>query len=212
MSDDPAVEVIDDDAVDVAATTAAYEAAPDHFVEKFGRRALADRFGDAFLERVPDAAGRARVLDVGCGPGSDVVAFAERGLAVVGVDLSESLLRAGVEAAPTAGFVRGDMRRLPVADAAFDGLWSSASLLHLARSEAPAAIAEFARVLDDDGALFVSVMAREPRDVDAVETEDGRRFAFWRKPALRERLADAGFEVTWDSGQTEWHAVVAVRD
>ena len=53
------------------------------------------------------------------------------------------------------------MRTLPFADGAFDGLWSSASLLHLAREDVPATLEEFGRVLVPDGALFVSVLARE---------------------------------------------------
>lgn len=212
MSDDPAPEAIDDDAVDVAATTAAYEDAPARYVEKFRERALADRFGEQFVDHLPGSPSGLRVLDVGCGPGADAAVFADREFETVGLDLSESLVRAANDEVAAAGFVRGDMRTLPFGTGAFEGLWSSASFLHLARADAPGALAEFARVLGEDGTLFLSVMAREMNDVDAVETADGRQFTFWRKPELVSALDAAGFEVVWDSGQSDWHALVAVRE
>ena len=197
---------------------AAYESAPQHYVEKFRERALADPFGDELLDRLPQSDGPPRVLDVGCGPGADAAVFAEAtaphggDLDVVGLDVSESLLRAAADHAPRARFVRGDMRSLPFERDSVEGLWSAAALLHLARDDAPGTLAEFARVLVPDGALFLSVMAREVNDIDAVETEDGRRFTFWRKDALVAHLTDVGFEVAWDSDQTDWHALVAVRE
>jgi SAM-dependent methyltransferase len=204
-----------EDAEFVQATTAAYEADSAHYVEKLSRRAVADEFGGVFVEWLPVGAGDGvapRVLDVGCGPGADVAAYAERGFDVVGVDISERLLRAACDDVPDARFARGDMRALPFGDTAFDGLWSAASFLHLARADAPDTLGEFGRVLADDGVLFLSVLAAEPHDADAVETEDGRRFTLWSKPRLESHLADAGFEVVWDGQQTDWHAVVAVRE
>lgn len=212
MGDDPRVEAIDDALVDVEATVAAYEDAPAHYVEKFRRRATADRFGEEFLARLPDPPARPRVLDVGCGPGPDAAVFVDRGVDVVGLDRSEGLLRAAAADVPDAGYARGDMRRLPVADGAVDGVWSSASLLHLARSDVPRTLEEFARVLGDGGVLFVSVMAREANQVDAVESADGRQFTFWRKSELIAALDAAGFGVRWDSDQSDWHALVAVRE
>ena len=56
-----------------------------------------------------------RVLDVGCGPGRHAHALAERGMHVVGVDLSAEFVALARDGAPAgAAFVRGDARRLPV--------------------------------------------------------------------------------------------------
>lgn len=64
---------------------------------------------------------RRRVLDLACGPGRHAVHLARRTAAVVGFDLSMTLLRRAQELrAPVAGFVRGDMRRLPFRAGAFD--------------------------------------------------------------------------------------------
>ena len=57
-----------------------------------------------------------RVLDVGCGPGRHAHALAERGVDVVGLDISLAFLRA----AGQGNWVRADARRLPFAQRSFD--------------------------------------------------------------------------------------------
>src|SRR2546421_9293811 len=66
-----------------------------------------------------------RVLDVGCGPGRHALAFARRGIDVVGVDLSDDFITlardaAGAEGLP-ARFEVGDVRELAY-DAEFDAV------------------------------------------------------------------------------------------
>jgi SAM-dependent methyltransferase len=67
----------------------------------------------------------ARVLDLACGQGRHAIPLAERGFAVTGYDLSETLLsRARADAAARGAgvrFLRGDMRALPF-DAEFDAV------------------------------------------------------------------------------------------
>ncbi len=54
-----------------------------------------------------------RVLDVGCGPGRHARALAERGLEVVGLDISARFVELAREGAPAgATFVRGDAREM----------------------------------------------------------------------------------------------------
>jgi SAM-dependent methyltransferase len=61
-----------------------------------------------------------RVLDVGCGPGRHAYALAERGMEVVGVDISRRFVDiAAAGAPPGASFVRADARDLRC-DAEFD--------------------------------------------------------------------------------------------
>lgn len=212
MSDPPA-DPIADDAVDVSETAAVYAAEADGFVEKYSQMRLTDRHGDEFRGRLPEPGGRPpRVLDVGCGPGGDTDWFADAGLEAVGLDITEPFLREARTAVPSAAFVRGDMRDLPVRNGAVEGIWSSASFLHLPRSAAASTLAEFGRVLRPGGVILLSVMARETKDVDAVEVADGRRFTFWREETLRDRLTDAGFTAEAIGDEADWHALCCVRD
>jgi SAM-dependent methyltransferase len=62
-----------------------------------------------------------RVLDVGCGPGRHAHALAQRGVTVVGIDISERFMQLAASTAPRgAAFARADARRLPVARGCFD--------------------------------------------------------------------------------------------
>src|SRR5690349_10329726 len=66
----------------------------------------------------------ARVLDVGCGPGHDAAQFQQAGLHAFGLDRSRGMLREA-QTRTQVPLLLGDMRRLPFADGAFDGLWMS---------------------------------------------------------------------------------------
>jgi ubiquinone/menaquinone biosynthesis C-methylase UbiE len=204
---------IDDDAVDVAATAETYAEHAEGFVEKYRSWSLTSLHGEAFRAALPDPTDRSpRVLDLGCGPGTDTAVFADAGLDAVGVDITEPFLRAAREDVPGAQFLRGDMRRLPVRDDAADGVWCSAAFLHLPRADAASTLAEFARVLQPGCPLLLSAKAREAHEQDAAELADGRRFTFWREAPLRERLADAGFTAEQVSDEAAWHTFLAIRD
>jgi SAM-dependent methyltransferase len=74
----------------------------------------------AFLVDALDLQPGMRVLDVGCGPGRHAHALAERGLEVVGVDISQRFVDLATHGAPPgATFQRGDARALGF-DAEFD--------------------------------------------------------------------------------------------
>ena len=78
----------------------------------------------AFLVEHLGLAPGMRVLDVGCGPGRHARALAERGIEVVGVDISQRFVELAAEGAPpNATFVVGDARRLAY-DAEFDAVIS----------------------------------------------------------------------------------------
>jgi SAM-dependent methyltransferase len=60
------------------------------------------------------------LLDLGCATGRHARGFRDAGLSVVGLDVADAFLRAGRELDPSVGFVRGDARRLPLADRSVD--------------------------------------------------------------------------------------------
>lgn len=132
-----------------------------------------------------------RVLDLGCGPGRDAKAFAGEGCAVTGIDLSAAMLDIAQSLVPRARFVRMDMRRLGFTAGSFHGVWACTSLLHLPRSEAPAALKEIHRVLVPGGFLFLSLKEGEGEKF----TETGTFCAYYRVEELQRLVREAGFEV-----------------
>ncbi|HUG53100.1 MAG TPA: class I SAM-dependent methyltransferase, partial [Vicinamibacteria bacterium] len=97
-----------------------------------------------------------RILDAGCGTGSNLAHFRRFGRAV-GVDLSDDALRfcrqRGVAAA------RGSVLALPFPGATFDAVTSFDVLYHRWVADDGAAVRELARVLKPGGLLLVRVPA-----------------------------------------------------
>ena len=74
------------------------------------------------------------VLDVGCGPGRDLARFAAHGHVARGIELNpEFVARARCHAPTMSGDVRDVAAHYP--HEFFDGIWASASLVHLPASE-----------------------------------------------------------------------------
>lgn len=157
------------------------------------------RHGISFASRLPPDA---RVLDIGCGGGRDLAMLRGLGLNPIGIDYSGRLARAAA-ARSCERVVVGDLRRLPFPAASFDGLWASASLLHLDRTELPEALAEARRVLRPSGVLFASVKAGA-----GLMEEQGRTFTLYGADEWPALLRSAGFcEVAVDV-ETEDQPVV----
>jgi SAM-dependent methyltransferase len=139
---------------------------------------------------------RGRAADVGCGPGRDTRLLRAAGLRVTGFDLSAAQLRAG----GLEGVAQADMRALPIQSSTVDGVWCQAALLHLPRELAPDAIAEFARVTRENGALLLTVAEGDFEGYQSTEkyaNRDLRRwFTYHREPDLRALLTAAGYRVT----------------
>ncbi|MBS2966173.1 class I SAM-dependent methyltransferase [Actinocrinis puniceicyclus] len=150
------------------------------------------------LDRLAGLLGEgARVADLGCGPGRHTRLLRERALRATGFDLSAEMLAA----LGTPGQVRADMLALPVADAALDGIWCAAALLHIPRTALPAALAEFARVLRRGGELVLAVAEGDgekwesvPYDVPGHEALR-RYYVLHRLESLSALLDTAGFDV-----------------
>ena len=173
-------------------TASTYEDHADAYCEKYRSGSVAERHGAPFF----DALDGDRVLDAGCGPGSDAAVFAEHGLDVVGVDITASFVAAARENVDGA-FVRGDLRSLPVPDGTFDGVWSCAVLHHVPKPDAADALVEFERVLADDGVLFCSVKRGESAGFEPDDDHGGgddRFFAYYGGDEFRDVLADAGLD------------------
>jgi SAM-dependent methyltransferase len=98
-----------------------------------------------------------RVLDVGCGPGRHVAAFRERGVSVVGVDISEDF----VGLVSGGGAVVGDARSLPVRPGSFDAAISlcQGGFGLLGGVEDALVVAEMARAVRPGGRIAISAFS-----------------------------------------------------
>ena len=137
-----------------------------------------------------------RILDVGCGPGSDAKYFSDRGFEVTGIDLTKNFIKMASKNAPKASFIVMDMRKLDFADKSFDGIWANVSFLHLPKSEGKGVLLEFARVLKQGGLLYLSVKTGEGEKFVTERTKDRRFFSFYNADEIKEAIKSCGFNVS----------------
>lgn len=108
----------------------------------------------AFIDQLL-AEGRRRLLEVGCGPGRDALAFAAAGLDYTGVDLSpasvEHCRRRGLDCHVASAV------DLSLADGSFDAAWTMSTLLHVPNHAISRALGELVRVVAPGSPIAVGV-------------------------------------------------------
>lgn len=99
----------------------------------------------------------ARVLDVATGTGEQAFAFARKAHEVVGIDLSEAMLRKArrKNRFGNVSFVRADAAELPFDDGTFDASCVSFALHEMPRSVRERVVREMARVTKPAGTVTV---------------------------------------------------------
>jgi ubiquinone/menaquinone biosynthesis C-methylase UbiE len=115
----------------------------------------------------------ARVLDVGTGTGRISVPLLERGVDLIGCDLSDKMLRRLQEKYPAARIAQADAARLPFPAHRFDAVLT-VHVLHLIPPWREA-LREFRRVLAPGG-VYLNVRTWDPVGV----TIRGRMREYWR--------------------------------
>lgn len=149
--------------------------------------------GVEFLALLPPAP---RVLDLGCDAGRDMEWLEGQGARVTGADLSLGMLEEARRRV-RGDLLRADMRALPLADSLFEGVWCMASLLHLPKADAPAALAEIRRVLASGRALMLGIKEGSGERWEPVPWDSTlqRFFARYSESEAREMLQSAGFGI-----------------
>ncbi|MEO5699103.1 MAG: class I SAM-dependent methyltransferase [Casimicrobiaceae bacterium] len=100
-----------------------------------------------------------RVLDAACGEGYGTGLLASAAREVVGIDISSDAVAHAITtyaALGNARFEQGSVTELPLTDHSVDVVVSFETIEHLPKAEQPRMLAEFARVLTDDGVLVLS--------------------------------------------------------
>ena len=159
--------------------------APEWYRDWFGEEYLAlyphrdAEEARAAVELLLKALGRPRgwILDLACGAGRHMDELAERGLAVVGLDLSRTLLREARSRSQHHLLVQGDMRHLPFRDGSFEVVANFfTSFGYFAGPEEDSAVlAEIRRVLRPGGGFMLDFLNAQrvrgslvPRDERSV--------------------------------------------
>jgi SAM-dependent methyltransferase len=160
-----------------------YDANAEAFVARtFGPGMEGDRA--KFLAYVPDSGA---VLDAGCGSGRDALALVKAGYKVCAFDGSAKL--AAIAGANTGLAVRHLAFSQMDWDAAFDGVWACATLLHLRAAELPDVFGKIRKALRPGGVLYASF-----KEGTGERFANGRHFTDLNRPSLAALLGATAFE------------------
>lgn len=161
------------------------------------------------------------VLDVGCGPGHDLEALHARGLTALGMDSSPGMARRVRDRGHQV--VVADLRCVPLVEGCLDGLWSSASLLHVPRPEVSATLASWQQLLRPGGVLGVITSLGDDEGWEAVPYKPAsqhgdvllrRWFVHHDRDALTELITTAGFQIEQAEvreGNRRWLQLLAIK-
>ncbi len=163
-----------------------------------------------FLSHVKDGG---KILDAGCGSGRDSKTFVEKGYGVVSTDASKNMCREAEK------LLHGEVLCLSFQDMdfedEFDGVWCSASLLHVPYNEIDLAMANIFRALKKNGILYVSFKYGTER-----YSKEGRYFFNYNEETVQKLLLDhsfviletyVSFDVREDRAGEKWINCIAKR-
>jgi SAM-dependent methyltransferase len=139
-----------------------------------------------------------RALDLGSGAGEFTAALADAGAAVVGVDVAEAALSRARAAHPELDFRRASIDGpLPFPDGAFDLVWSSEVIEHVA--DTARWLSEVRRVLSPGGRLLLTTPSHGRLRVALGGVERfseplGDHLHLYTRSSLRTLLDEFGFD------------------
>ena len=154
-------------------------------------RHLLNRFAE-------ETAGKGLVADLGCGPGHVSAYLRDRGVSMLGVDLSPEMIRVAAERHPGMDFRIGDMKALDLPDASLAGVIAFYAVVHFESDELGTVFREMRRVLRPGGLVLISfhigdeVLHRDELFGVPVSLD----FRFLVPDRIAEALRSAGLAVT----------------
>ena len=159
----------------------------------------------------------ARVLDVGCGKGRDVVALLDMGLDAYGVEPNDAMRAAALARDPR---MAGRLAAATLPDigqpfgGGFDGIVCCAVLMHLAPTDLAPAFDAMAALLRPGGRLMLALPEMRADLLVDGHDPDGRQFANHAPEHVQGLLAERGFaalscdDIATPATDTRWRVLL----
>jgi SAM-dependent methyltransferase len=163
-----------------------YDEGAEHFREGTRDHDVSQNIG-TLLQYIEDGA-PFRILDLGCGPGRDLKAFAELGHIAVGLEGAARFVEMA-RAYSGCKVWQQDFLQLDLPDDYFEGVFANAALCQVPSQELPRVLRELRATLKPNGVLFSS----NPRGHNEEGWNRGRYGAFHDLETWRRYVLDAGF-------------------
>jgi ubiquinone/menaquinone biosynthesis C-methylase UbiE len=187
----------------VATARAVYDVAAARYVKFVGTEISSATEGPidrsllvAFIELI-NRQSVGRVADIGCGPGRVAAFMAERGLEVVGVDVSQAMLAVARTAHPHIKFEEGQLDALPIETGVLAGAVCWYSIIYTPPDHLAEAFGELTRVLIPGGYVLLAFQA-ESEPVYRADAQGTRLPLTSYRHGVQEvagSLEDTGFKI-----------------
>jgi len=159
-------------------------------------------FPNSIIEKFSEnTKGYKKVLDMGSGPGRDGMLLKKRGLQIVCLDASTTMVQLckdkGLEA------FEGDLLKTPFNPNTFDGVWAYTSLLHIKREQFGETLNEIKRVLKSGGVFGLGLIEGNGEFYrESPMMSRSRLFAFYTDKEVRSQLEGHGFKIFYSENFT----------
>jgi ubiquinone/menaquinone biosynthesis C-methylase UbiE len=145
----------------------------------------------ALINAMPKTPGR--ILDLGCGPGRDIVAFQTEGHQVIGLDATPAFVEMAKQVSNSEVWQQNFLA-LDLPEQYFDGIFANASLIHVPQAEMLRVLKDLYRSLIPGGAIAMSIIRGEGEGF--IDRPTGQRYtSFWEYSAIAPLLEEAGFTI-----------------
>ncbi|MBW4551302.1 MAG: class I SAM-dependent methyltransferase [Aphanocapsa sp. GSE-SYN-MK-11-07L] len=145
----------------------------------------------ALLAAMPRHPGK--ILDLGCGPGRDLVAFSQQGQTAIGLDATPAFVAMAQQVSGCEVWQQSFLS-LDLPPQTFDGIFANASLLHVPSSEMERVLRDLYQALVPKGTIVLSMVRGSGEGL--VPRSTGYRFvAAWEYDTLAPHVQAAGFQI-----------------
>ncbi|MBD1880054.1 class I SAM-dependent methyltransferase [Coleofasciculus sp. FACHB-T130] len=171
-------------------TIAEYQATAESFREGTWAHDVSQN-RDALVAAMPKNPGK--ILDLGCGPGRDLLAFKRQGHTVIGLDATPAFVEMARQAVDCEVWQQSFFN-LDLPPETFDGIFANASLLHVPHSQMVKVLKDLHQALVPGGAIIISICRGDSEGYSVRPT--GYRFVSgWEYETLAPCLEQADFEI-----------------
>jgi trans-aconitate methyltransferase len=146
---------------------------------------------EALVAALPHNPGK--ILDLGCGPGRDLIAFRQQGHTVIGLDATPAFVEMAHYASGCEVWQQSFLS-LDLPPECFDGIFANASLLHVPRTEMVRVLKDLWAALVPSGAIAMSMV--RGNEEGFVPRPTGFRYTTgWEYETLAPCVEQAGFKI-----------------
>ena len=170
----------------------------DDIYKEYADEFFGDTSDDKSIERFLASLPGKRVLDAGCGVGSDCEFIDKRGYEAYGIDFSEGMLNEAKRRYPQGRYMQADMTNIPCSDAAFDGILANCSLFHVPQELQGKTLDGFKRVLKPGGKLLLILLEGQGEEMTEEPYRPGEKYVytkFYTPEEIKLLLKEHGFKV-----------------